>query len=126
MTGRAAPVTAAAEPMAPRSWASVSAVNVENPLGLMRAPGERLAPGGRLLVETYGIAHDGRVDERATIEVQQRGGIYPGDEFVYWGFGAGGLTALAGLAGFAEATIEATPTIDGHPRVLGALVRPGA
>ena len=92
---------------------------VENPLGLMRALGERLAPGGRLLVETYGIAHDGRVDERA-IEVQQRGGIYPGDEFVYWGFGAGGLTALAGLAGFAEATIEATPTIDGHPRVLGA------
>ena len=49
---------------------------VENPLGLMRALGERLAPGGRLLVETYGIAHDGRVDERA-IEVQQRGGIYP-------------------------------------------------
>ena len=85
---------------------------VENPLGLMRALGERLAPGGRLLVETYGIAHDGRVGERA-IEVQQRGGIYPGDEFVYWGFGAGGLTALAGLAGFAEATVEATPTIDG-------------
>jgi hypothetical protein len=25
------------------------------------------------------------------------------DEFVYWGFGAGGLTALAGLAGFAAA-----------------------
>ena len=62
---------------------------VENPLGLMRALGERLAPGGRLLVETYGIAHDGRVDERA-IEVQQPGGIYPGDEFVYWGFGAAG------------------------------------
>jgi tRNA (mo5U34)-methyltransferase len=98
---------------------------VENPLGLMRALGERLAPGGRLLVETYGIAHDGRVRERA-IEVQRPGGIYPGDEFVYWGFGAGGLTALAGLAGFAEARIEATPTIDGHPRVLGALVRPGA
>jgi tRNA (mo5U34)-methyltransferase len=49
---------------------------VENPLGLMRALGERLAPGGRLLVETYGIARDGRVDERA-IEVQQRGGSIP-------------------------------------------------
>jgi SAM-dependent methyltransferase len=32
---------------------------VENPLGLLRALGGLLAPGGRLLVETYGVAVDG-------------------------------------------------------------------
>ena len=42
-----------------------------------------LAPGGRLLVETYGIAGDGRVDAH-TIEVQRPGGVYAGDEYVYW------------------------------------------
>jgi SAM-dependent methyltransferase len=35
---------------------------VENPLGLLRRLAALLAPGGRLLVETYGIASDGRVD----------------------------------------------------------------
>ena len=62
---------------------------VENPLGLLRRLAALLAPGGRLLVETYGIASDGRLDAH-TIEVQQPGGVYAGDEYVYWGFGAGG------------------------------------
>jgi len=97
---------------------------VENPLGLMRVLGGLLAPGGRLLVETYGIAGDGRAAAH-TIEVQQPGGVYAGDDCVYWGFGAGGLSALATLAGFARAKIDATPTIDGHPRILGTLERPG-
>jgi 2-polyprenyl-3-methyl-5-hydroxy-6-metoxy-1,4-benzoquinol methylase len=44
---------------------------VENPLGLLRRLAARLAPGGRLLVETYGIAGDGRLDAH-TIEVAQR------------------------------------------------------
>jgi hypothetical protein len=59
--------------------------------------------------------------------VHQPGGVYPGDDYVYWGFGAGGLSALATLAGFARAKIDvhATPTINGHPRILGTLQRPG-
>ena len=97
---------------------------VENPLGLMRLLGGLLAPAGRLLIETYEIAGDGRADAR-TIEVQQPGGVYAGDDCVYWGFGAGGLTALATLAGFARTQIDATPTIGGHPRILGTLQRPG-
>jgi tRNA (mo5U34)-methyltransferase len=35
---------------------------VENPLGLLRLLGRLLEPGGRVLVEAYGIAGDGRVD----------------------------------------------------------------
>jgi tRNA (mo5U34)-methyltransferase len=95
---------------------------VENPLGLLRELGSLLAAGGRLLVETYGVADDRRPEAR-TIEVHPPGDVYAGDEYVYWGFGTGGLSALATLAGFARATIDGTPVIDGHPRILGTLER---
>jgi tRNA (mo5U34)-methyltransferase len=97
---------------------------VENPLGLLRVLGALLAPGGRLLVETYGVAGDGRAAD-GRIEVLQPNEVYRGDDYVYWGFGAGGLSALARHAGFSSVTIDATPTIDGHPRILGTLERPG-
>jgi SAM-dependent methyltransferase len=97
---------------------------VENPLGLLRVLGGRLAAGGRLLVETHGIARDAGVDA-GTIVVQRPGAVYAGDDYVYWGFGAGGLSALASLAGFARVKIDATPTIDGHPRILATLARRG-
>ena len=96
---------------------------VENPLGLLRVLGGLLAPAGRMYVEAYGVADDGRVGERS-IEVQAPGGVYRRDDYVYWGFGAGGLSALATLAGFARVTIDATPTVDGHPRILATLERP--
>jgi SAM-dependent methyltransferase len=97
---------------------------VENPLGLLRILGGLLAPGGRMLVETYGIRGHDEPGERR-IEVQERGEVYPGDDFVYWGFGAGGLDALAAHAGFSRVTLHATPTIDGHPRIIATLERPG-
>jgi tRNA (mo5U34)-methyltransferase len=96
---------------------------VENPLGLLRVLGGLLAPGGRMLVETLGVAGDNRLDGRG-IEVHERSDVYPGDDFVYWGFGAGGLSALAAHAGFSNVTIDATPTIDGHPRIMATLERP--
>jgi hypothetical protein len=77
-----------------------------------------------LLVETYGAESDGSAGERSIV-VQAPGGVYRGDEYVYWGFAAGGLRALATLAGFSRVTIDATPTIDGHPRILATLERPG-
>ena len=98
---------------------------VENPLGLLRALAGPLAPGGRLLVETYGVAVDGRA-ATTVIEVHPPSEVYRGDHYVYWGFGAGGLSALATHAGFLRVTIDATPTIDGHPRILATLERPGA
>ena len=90
---------------------------IENPLGLLRLLGRLLAPGGRLLAETYGISDPGRGAE-TIIEVHPPGGVYRGDDYVYWGFGAGGLSALATHAGFARVTIDTTPTIDGHPRII--------
>ena len=59
------------------------------------------------------------------IEIYEPGEVNRGDDYIYWGFGAGGLTALATYAGFARVTIDATPTIDGHPRILATLERPG-
>ena len=72
-----------------------------------------------MLVETLGVAGDGR------IEVYEPGEVNRGDDYIYWGFGAGGLTALATHAGFARVTIDATPTIDGYPRILATLERSG-
>ena len=97
---------------------------VENPLGLLRLLGSLLEPGGRVLVETYGIAGDGRVDQ-STIEVKQRGEVYAGDDYVYWGFAAGGLAALGRLAGLPEVEVSAIQMVDGHPRILATLGRPG-
>ena len=95
---------------------------VENPLGLLRMLSGLLAPGGRLLVETYGIVDDHRPEDR-TIQVRSPGDVYAGDDYVYWGFGAGGLSALATQAGLARARIDGTPVIDGHPRILATLER---
>jgi tRNA (mo5U34)-methyltransferase len=95
---------------------------VENPLGLLRRLAALLAPGGRLLVETYGIASDARLDAH-TIEVQQAGGVYAGDDYVYWGFGAGGLSAIAQLAGLTNMRVDATTVVDGHPRIMATLAK---
>ena len=96
---------------------------VENPLGLLRRLGELLSPGGRVLVETYGIVGDGRVDQRL-IEVQQPGEVYASDDYVYWGFAAGGLAALGRLAGLPEVEPAGSAVVDGHPRILATLSRP--
>jgi tRNA (mo5U34)-methyltransferase len=96
---------------------------VENPLGLLRVLGALLAPGGRLLAETYGITGDDRTG--TGIEVYPPGDVYRDDDYVYWGFSPGGLGALAAHAGFSDVTIHTTPTIDGHPRILATLERPG-
>ena len=70
-----------------------------------------------------GVASDGRLDAR-TIEVQRPGDVYAGDEYVYWGFGAGGLRALATLAGFARVDDRRQRrSIDGHPRIIATLTR---
>jgi hypothetical protein len=92
---------------------------VENPLGLLRGLAGVLAPAGRVLEETLGVAGDGR------IELYEPGEVYRRDDYVRWGFGAEGLTALAAHASFARVMIDATPTIDGPPRILATLQRPG-
>jgi tRNA (mo5U34)-methyltransferase len=98
---------------------------VESPLGLLRGLAGLLAPGGRVLVETYGTTDDGRVDQR-TIEVKRHGEVYPGDDYVYWGFAAGGLAALGRLVGLPEIEVTGSVIVDGHPRLLATLTRPAS
>lgn len=98
---------------------------VENPLGLLRGLGSLLNPGGRVLVETYGVAGDGHLDQ-STIEVKRHGEVYEGDDYVYWAFPAGGLAALGGLAGLPEVEVSTTAIVEGHPRILATLRRPGS
>ena len=91
---------------------------VESPLKLLRLTRERLAPGGRVLVETYGSAGP---DNGPAIDVLAPSAVYPGDEYVYWGFSAAGLEGLAAHAGFASVEVIDRPMVDGHPRILAAL-----
>ncbi len=91
---------------------------VENPLALLRLTRERVAPGGRVLVETYGSA---AADNGAAIDVLAPRAIYPGDDYVYWGFGAAALKRLAAHAGFASVEVIDRPIVDGHPRILASM-----
>jgi SAM-dependent methyltransferase len=90
---------------------------VTDPLGLLRLLRARLADGGRVLLETYGINHE---DGSPYIRVHRPGDVYPDDEYVYWGFGAEALRSLAELAGFTGFQLHATPIIDGHPRIIAS------
>ncbi len=90
----------------------------EDPLGLLRILRRRLADGGRVLVETYGIDRD---DGSPTIHVHRPGDVYAADAFVFWGFGGEALRRLAERAGFAAFELHAAPIIDGHPRIIASL-----
>ncbi len=94
---------------------------VENPLGLLRILAARTAPGGRVLLETHG---SGDVDIAGSdaVHVPAPGGTYSNDDHVFWGFTPGSLDALAVHAGFAGFELIDAPTIDGHSRLIGALV----
>lgn len=91
---------------------------VENPLALLRLIRERVAPGGNVLVETYGST---ATDNGPAIDVLEPREIYPGDDYVYWGFGAAGLTRLAAHAGFPSVEVIDRPIVDGHPRILASM-----
>ena len=91
---------------------------VESPLGLLRLLRDRLAPGGRVLVETYGSVapQDGPV-----IRVCEPGEVYADDDYVYWSFSSQGLAYLAALAGYECAEVVDPPVVDGHPRIMATL-----
>jgi tRNA (mo5U34)-methyltransferase len=91
---------------------------VRNPIGLLRALADVLAPGGEIVLESYGWRR--AVDARA-IEVHKPGEVYARDDFVYWGFSPEGLRRLARIAGLDELEVVDQLEIDGHPRILALL-----
>lgn len=93
---------------------------VTDPLGLLEVLRRRLADGGRVLLETYGVA-DPALEHAAAIHVCESGEVYANDDFVYWGFTGTSLERLGRIAGFAGAEVVETPLIDGHPRIIAAL-----
>jgi tRNA (mo5U34)-methyltransferase len=93
---------------------------VENPLGLLRVLRRRVAGGGRVLLETLGST-DRSLTNSAAVQIPEAGGVYARDDFVYWGFTAKGLDAMARHATFEGFDLIDAPVIDGHPRVLGTL-----
>jgi tRNA (mo5U34)-methyltransferase len=94
---------------------------VESPLSLLKILRRRLASGGHVLLETYGVA-DRELEREAAMRVVEAGEVYAHDNYVYWGFTGESLARLAGHAGFGEVEIVDTPVIDGHPRIIGTLV----
>jgi len=92
---------------------------VEDPVGLLRALRSSLAPGGRVILETYGSRGD---DGEASMQVHRRGDVYARDDFVYWGFTEESVRRLGAIAEFDDFELRAAPLIDGHPRIIGELV----
>ena len=72
---------------------------VTDPIRLLRALADVLAPGGEIVLETYG---SNLPADAPAIEVHEPGDVYARDDFVYWGFSAEGLRRLARLVGFAR------------------------
>ena len=95
---------------------------VTDPIRLLLALADVLAPGGEVVLETYGS--DLPANSPA-IEVHEPGDVYARDDFVYWGFSAEGLRRLARLVGLAEVEVVDELQIDGHPRILALLRAPG-
>jgi tRNA (mo5U34)-methyltransferase len=93
---------------------------VEDPAGLLEVLLDCLEPGGRVLVETYGVFGDRRDGDRGIREYRP-GEVYRHDVYVYWGFSSGGLAELVRDAGFSSIEVLGTPVIEGHPRILGVL-----
>jgi SAM-dependent methyltransferase len=93
---------------------------VEAPLTLLRVLGERLAPAGRIILETYGV-RGGQDDPR--VFVHEHGDVYSRDDAVYWGFSRPSLERLGRLAGLHGFELIDAPEIAGHPRIVGTLAK---
>ncbi len=91
---------------------------VTDPIALLRALADVLAPGGEVLLETYGSC---LAADSPAIEVHDPGDVYARDDFVYWGFSSEGLRRLGRIVGLDEVEVIGELEIDGHPRILAVL-----
>lgn len=93
---------------------------VEAPLTLLRVLRDCLAPGGQIILETYGVW--GPQDAPAVL-VHEHGDVYARDDAVYWGFSRASLDRLGRLAGLRSFELIDAPSIAEHPRIIGTLQR---
>jgi tRNA (mo5U34)-methyltransferase len=91
---------------------------VTDPIGLLRALADVLAPGGEIVLETYGSRLPA---DAPAIEVHEPGHVYARDDFVYWGFSPEGLRRLGRIAGLDRVEVVDELDVDGHPRILALL-----
>ncbi len=91
---------------------------VTDPIALLRALADVLAPGGEVVLETYGsrLAADA-----PAIEVHEPGDVYSRDDFVYWGFSPEALRRLGRIVGLDDLEVVEELDVDGHPRILAVL-----
>jgi tRNA (mo5U34)-methyltransferase len=91
---------------------------VTDPVALLQTLTDVLAPGGEIVLETYGSRLP-----RSTpaIEVREPGDVYARDHFVYWGFPAEALRRLGLVVGLDDIEIVEEVQVDGHPRIIAVL-----
>lgn len=91
---------------------------VTDPLAVLTLLASQLEPGGEILLETYGSRRD---SDSPALDVFLPGEVYPGDEFVYWGFPVEALRRLGKIASLDEIDVIDTVEIAGHPRLIASL-----
>jgi len=91
---------------------------VTDPVALLQALADVLAPGGEIVLETYGSTLPA---DTPALEVREPGDVYARDEFTYWGFPAAGLHRLGQIVGLGDVEIVDEVQVDGHPRIVAVL-----
>jgi tRNA (mo5U34)-methyltransferase len=94
---------------------------VEAPARLLQVLRRRVAESGRVLIETHGVFAD--PDDGDPVHHYGPGEVYPDDDYVYWGFTPAGIEMLGRRSGFRRFELVDAPVIDGHPRIIGWLLR---
>ena len=92
---------------------------VEAPGRLLEVLRRSITGRGRVLLETHGVFE--HPDDGDPIHRYEPGEVYPGDQYVYWGFTPAGIDLLARRAGYAGFELVDSPLVDGHPRIIGTL-----
>lgn len=95
---------------------------VTDPVSMLQVLADVLEPGGEVVLETYGSDLD---PATPAIEVREPGDVYARDDFVYWGFTPASLQRLGRIVGLDHVEVLEVVRIDGHPRIVASLRKPG-
>jgi tRNA (mo5U34)-methyltransferase len=91
---------------------------VTDPIAFLQTLADVLAPGGEIVLETYGSTLDA---DTPALELREPGDVYARDDFTYWGFPAEGLRRLGRIIGLDDVEIVDEVMIAGHPRIVAVL-----